>query len=152
MQILFLGVYNIKVTDNRKNIRMQVQKISNNNMSTSFRAGQISLERVSTNALNKYEAIRKIAEEGELDLFVRRVVDSKYLSDYDVYTVEARQNMGVYPFSASGTGVMVIEKQSKAKEISKTVYKTIINAVKGLGMDIYEHTGKKPEFLQYLKM
>lgn len=130
---------------------MEVQKLQNNNIKPSFCAGNVILNRISEKELFQYDIIKKIAQEDKLDLNITKSEESKYFPQSNCYIVIARQEMNTYPYMARGVDCLILNKKSETKEVSAKLYNSVIKSVERLAVKILECTGKRPEFLKYLK-
>ncbi|MBO6273902.1 hypothetical protein J6O48_14185 [bacterium] len=118
---------------------------------TAFTAGDVELKRLNPDNFNNYEKIQKLAKEDNVDLWVCKNAESKYLPQHDSYIVLAKQKPKDYKNTIFSTKCAIIDKKTAVPEFSEKIYNTVIKAVESLGEKIVEATGKNPNFLKNLK-
>ena len=130
---------------------MQVQRISNNNNNTIFRAGIITLKNIELRDLLQFNTIKRIAEKDGLDLFIAKGKETKYLPRNNCYNVIAKRDIDKFPYTAYGFSYMITNKTAQAEEVSTKLLETVKTSVDKLAENIKKRTGTKPEFMTYLK-
>ena len=130
---------------------MQIIMGHNNNINPSFYAGSVNLRKIRAKNILHYDAIKKIAEEDNLDIYIKKLKESKYFPAQDFYLVYAKHEIDSFPFKVRGTSSAVVSKNAKIVEVSAKIYDAVINSVKCLAENIKTKTGTKPEFLKDLK-
>jgi len=129
---------------------MQAYKIQNH-MNTPFGAGTVNIRKIKARNILQLYAIKKIAEEDNLDIFIKKLKESKYLPNKNFYIVYAKHEIDKFPFSARGTSSVIVNKNAKNVEISAKIYNAVLKSIDELSSKIHNITGEKPKFLSLLK-
>ena len=124
---------------------MHIQMVQNNNISTSFCAGSVNLRKIKAQNILHYDAIKKIAEEHESDIFIKKLKETKYLPASDFYIVYAKRKIDTPPFSIRGTSSAIVRKYAKSVELSAKIYNAVIQSIEDLSAKIQRITVKAPE-------
>lgn len=122
---------------------MHIEKIHN----TNFNAGLVELQNLSVSKIRSYDAIRKIAEDKGVDLFIVKADKFTKRPDVDIYMVMATKEyasryknlaaIGLKRFSigdykSGGTAYTSINKTADISEVSVKVYNAAMNAINNL--------------------
>ncbi len=102
---------------------------------------------------NTYKKINEIATNDNLDLTVSKARGSIYAPAEDVYFVRAVPDFieNAYEKKLYEIGSILIDKQANQETVFQKIYETVLDTVKILGEKLTKNTGKKYEFLKYLK-
>lgn len=115
---------------------MNINKINN----IKFEAGNVYTNKINDNSLKSYNAIKKIAEEKNIDVYISRNHESRHLPAKDLYLVLATKEKPIYNKSSLQTGVdfirgasfSVVDKNAGNKELSVKIFNATMNAVENL--------------------
>lgn len=116
---------------------MHISQIDGN---VSSMAGTVSINNIKPEHLYSYNAIKKIAEEKGIDIFISTNKKTKKLPYETIFNVIAKKNVPVItrefynisniPKSASRRAV--ISKRASLEEVSVRIYNAVIEAIENL--------------------
>ena len=94
----------------------------------------------SPETLKCYNSIKKLAEDKNIDIYITKNKESKYLPHEDMYLVIAQKEIPIIErlfFQIGktikhGTGCTILSKKAGAEELSTRVYNAAINAIETL--------------------
>ncbi len=124
---------------------MIINKIDN----TNFKAGNVYLKRIdSQKSIQCYDAIKKLAEDKSMDIFITKSKETKYLPREDMYVVIAKKEIPVVSrmffsmekISRHGTGCAILSKKANEKELSTKIYNATMNAIDTLEKKLAKET------------
>jgi hypothetical protein len=104
---------------------------------TNFSAGLIQLKRVNKNKIASIDAIKKIAEDRDIDIFISKNQKSKYLPLEDMYMIMASKDVPLIRrgfFSAGyvtkhGMGCVIVNKKVSNEELSVKIFNASMSAL-----------------------
>ena len=94
---------------------------------TNFCAGSIFLNNINKNQFKSFDAIKKIAEDKNIDIFISKNENSYFHPADNIYT--ATTNKLGY---SHGFAYTIINKKSCAEEVSVKIFNTVMNAIERL--------------------
>jgi len=89
---------------------------------TNFMAGRIYLKNIDTDKIKCYDAIKKMAEDRNIDMYIIKRHDSYYLPTHDLYTI-----IGNMLGAKHSTKCELINHKTSAEELSVRIYNTAVN-------------------------
>lgn len=116
---------------------MNINKINN----TNFESGNVFLKRIdSEKSIKCYDLIKKLAEEKDIDVFITKNKETKYLPNEDMYTVIAKKEIPIitrmfFPIGTiprHGTGCAILNKKVGKEELSTKIYDATMCAIERL--------------------
>ncbi|MCR5265411.1 MAG: hypothetical protein K6E29_02305 [Cyanobacteria bacterium RUI128] len=115
---------------------MKIDKVDN----VKFEAGKINLKRVSADNITSYEAIKNIAEDKGMDIFISKNKKSKYLPRENMFLVLAYKDRPVVErnFFQVGTqtshavSCFIANKNIKNEELGVRIYNATMSAIEAL--------------------
>ena len=115
---------------------MNIDKVN----TVKFEAGNVHLKRVCTEKIPSYEAIKKIAEDKGMDIFISKNKESKYFPKEDMFLVLAfkeqpviaRNFFRVGTKSSHAANCVIVNKDVKNEELGVRVYNATMNAIESL--------------------
>jgi len=116
---------------------MNINKIDN----TNFTAGNVFLKRInSEKSIKCYDSIKKLAEDKDMDIFITKNKETKYLPLEDMYIVIARKEIPIIErmffrvgiITKHGTGCAILSKKASEEELSTNIYNATMNAIETL--------------------
>ena len=113
---------------------MRIEPISQ----TNFNAGSVKLRNINIEGLYTYDAIKKIAENRDIDISIAKNKKSKYLPLEDLYTVVTSKfvkNKGFFTTGGKmflGTGCAIMSKDASKEETSVKIFNAVIKAIECL--------------------
>ena len=99
---------------------MKVSQISQ----TNFSAGSIYLKNIDSNKLKCYDAIKKMAEDKNIDIFLSKREDSYYLPTNDMYLIFANMLGGKHSANCE-----LINKKANPDEVSVRLYNLAVDII-----------------------
>ena len=127
---------------------MNILKVDN----TAFGAGKVKLKGLDSKDLSvQYDKLRKIANNGCIDLLVLKNQETKALPKNDMYSVIAYQDVAVEPYVIHGFDYSIIHKDAAPIDVGARVLETAINAVKNLNKRVEKIVGIDPGYLSWMK-
>ncbi len=107
---------------------MRVETVSNQ----SFMSGNVYLKRVAENTVLDADVLKKIAEKNNVDLWITKSPNSKFLPKNDMYTVTAREELNIPPYTKRGVAVTLPQKIDDTKTVTEKVFGAIFQAIENL--------------------
>jgi len=112
---------------------MHVDRTDNIN----FGAGNVYLKRVNPENVLSYKAIKKIAEDKGMDIFISKNKETKYLPREDMYMVMAIKERPIMTRGffrigndvRHGVGCAIMSKKTKPEELAVRIYNATMNAI-----------------------
>ena len=107
---------------------------------TNFTAGNIRLKNLPENNLQTLDAIKKIAEDKDIDIFIGQNKHVKNLPIENIYTIIASKSIPIIERVFYKTGVIlkkgeafaIMSKNASKEEMSVRVYNAVITAIENL--------------------
>ncbi len=104
---------------------------------TNFGAGNVQLTRIAPESIPSLKAIKKIAEDKGMDIFITKNKETKYLPKEDMYIVIAKKDIPVVlrtffsvgKISKHGTGCAILSKKANEEELSTRIYNATMSAI-----------------------
>jgi len=106
---------------------MHIQSINNINYK-----GTIKLKNISLDKLHTYDAIKKIADDKNIDVFITKNNNSKFLPLEDFYAIWVKNNTEDINKLKLGSDCAIINKRVSEEEASVKIYNTVMKAVENL--------------------
>lgn len=111
-------------------------KIEKTNIAN-FGAGNIYLKRVPSDNIPSLKAIKKIAEDKGIDIFISKNKEPEYLSNKNIYQVMASKETPAKTrlFTQTGSDIengvssAQVNKEATKEELSVRIYNTAMNAI-----------------------
>lgn len=107
---------------------MRTQPISNQ----SFLAGNVYLKQVTENSVLNKEVLKQIAEKNDVDLWISKAKNTKYLPQNDMYTITAHRDMEVPPYTKRGVAVILPKKIDDEKTVTEKIFGAIYKSLENL--------------------
>ena len=126
---------------------MQVQRIQNNHYQT-FGAGTVKLTGIEPSGISTYDAIKKLAQNCDIDISIIKTGTSKYLPKHDAFNVIAKYVSGKNEMPKHGFKCLLVDKKASLEELSTKLYGKVLESVTALAISIKECTGKMPDFIK----
>lgn len=102
------------------------------NPNQSFLAGNVYMKRIIQNDVFNEEVLKKIAEKNNVDLWITKSQNSKFLPKNDMYTVTAREELNIPPYTKRGVAVTLPQKIDDTKTVTEKVFGAIFQAIENL--------------------
>ena len=126
---------------------MNIRKADNIN----FGVGNVFLKRISSDNIPSYGAIKKLAEDKNIDIFITKNKETKYLPSEDMYTILALKERPVLARGffrigkdfKQGTSCAIVRKETKKEELSVKIFNSTMNAIDVLEKKLAEINKKK---------
>ena len=99
---------------------MKVSQISHNN----FTAGSIYLKNIDTNKVKCCDAIKKMAEDRNIDIYIIKRQDPYYLPTHDLYTI-----IGNMLGAKHSTNCELVNHKTSPGELSVRIYNAAVNTM-----------------------
>ncbi len=107
---------------------MRTQPVSNQ----SFQAGNVYLKQVTENSVLNKEVLKKIAEKNDVDLWISKAKNTKYLPQNDMYTITAHKDLEVPPYTKRGVAVILTNKAADEITITEKIFGAIFKSLENL--------------------
>lgn len=91
-----------------------------------FGAGDIYLKRVAAENIPSYNAIKKIAEDKGIDVFIAKNKDTKFLPRENMFTIVVSKKE---PEINHGTGCAIMPKNAPKEELAVRIYNATMTAI-----------------------
>ena len=125
---------------------MHTEKIYN----TNFMAGEVNLRRLNPDNIINYDKIKKLAEDTELDFYIQKNQESKYLPCENSFIVTVKKADNKFPIPRYGMGCAIVSKTATKENLSDKIYNAVIDAIKRLNNKILDKTGKEADFIKFI--
>jgi hypothetical protein len=102
------------------------------NPNQSLLAGNVYMKRITQNDVFNEEVLKKIAEKNNVDLWITKSQNSKFLHKNDMYTVTAREELNIPPYTKRGVAVTLPQKIDDTKTVTEKVFGAIFQAIENL--------------------
>ena len=89
---------------------------------TNFTAGSIYLKNIDSNEIKSLNAIRKIAEDKNIDFFISKREDSFYLPTHNMYLLFANRLGGLHTAACE-----LVDKKTGLSKLSVRLYNSAVN-------------------------
>lgn len=107
---------------------MRIEPVSNQ----SFLAGNVYLKQVAENNVLNTDVLKKIAEKNDIDLWISKAKQTKYLPKNDMYTITAHQDLNIPPYTKRGVTVVLPQKTDNEKTVTEKLFGAIFEAIENL--------------------
>ena len=107
-----------------------------NNAHTSFSAGNVNIRKIKAKNILQYDAIKKIAEDNNVDIFIKKLKESKYIPESNFYIVHSKRKIDECPHVVRGTSTVTVNKYAKTTEISAKIYDAVFKSIEDLSSKI----------------
>lgn len=126
---------------------MNIDKVNN----VKFEAGNVRLKRISAEKISSYDAIKKIAEDKGMDIFISKNKETKYLPRENMFLVLASKDTPIVArkFFRVGTKTdhtafcIIANKQISKEELGVRIYNAAMNAIESLEAKLGANKNRK---------
>lgn len=101
---------------------MQVTRTNN----VKFGAGDVYLRRVAAENIPSYNAIKKIAEDKSMDIFITKSKETKFLPRENMFVIVASKKETEIKH---GTGCAIMPKDTPKEELAVRIYNATMRAI-----------------------
>ena len=126
---------------------MNIRKADNIN----FGVGNVFLKRISSDNIPSYGAIKKLAEDKNIDIFITKNKETKFLPSEDMYMISALKERPILTRGffrigydiKQGTSCAIVRKEAKKEELGVKIFNSTMNAIDVLEKKLAEINKKK---------